>query len=115
MKKESLCPPNINKNELFELQELCGHHRVKHLYFFGSILTPDFHADSDIDLLVSFEEMDILDYADNYFAFLEALQKFFKREVDLVIEKNISNPILLESILSIRQLAYEKEDTEVVA
>jgi predicted nucleotidyltransferase len=77
---------------------------------------PYFHADSDIDLLVSFEEMDILDYyADNYFAFLEALQKLFKREVDLVIEKNISNPILLESILSTRQLAYEKEDTEVVA
>jgi predicted nucleotidyltransferase len=37
------------------LSDLCRRHGVRRLAFFGSVLTPDFRADSDVDVLVEFE------------------------------------------------------------
>jgi predicted nucleotidyltransferase len=37
------------------IAEFCRRHRIKKLSVFGSILHPDFRADSDIDVLVEFE------------------------------------------------------------
>lgn len=39
-----------------KILELCKHYKVKTLYVFGSILTPRFRKDSDIDLLVRFKK-----------------------------------------------------------
>jgi len=39
-----------------ELAELCRRHRVRRLSFFGSVLRDDFGPDSDIDVLVEFEQ-----------------------------------------------------------
>ena len=38
-----------------ELAELCRRWKVRELALFGSVLREDFSADSDVDLLVSFE------------------------------------------------------------
>jgi predicted nucleotidyltransferase len=46
---------------------LCKTHNVKRLYAFGSILTDQFNEESDIDLIVDFNDIELLDYADNYF------------------------------------------------
>lgn len=35
--------------------EFCRRHRIRKLALFGSVLRPDFRADSDIDVLVEFE------------------------------------------------------------
>lgn len=59
--------------------------------------------------------MDLLEYADNFFDFLDELRKAVNREVDLVIEKDLSNPILIEEINANKALIYEQEDSEVVA
>lgn len=53
--------PDINK--------LCETHKVKSLYAFGSVLTDNFNKESDIDLIVDFSNIDVEDYADNYFDF----------------------------------------------
>lgn len=37
------------------IEEFCRNHHVKKLALFGSVLRDDFHADSDIDVLVEFE------------------------------------------------------------
>jgi predicted nucleotidyltransferase len=37
------------------LTEFCSKHHIRRLSLFGSILTEDFHPDSDIDVLVEFE------------------------------------------------------------
>jgi len=37
------------------LRALCSRWRIRRLAVFGSVLTPDFGPDSDIDLLVEFE------------------------------------------------------------
>jgi predicted nucleotidyltransferase len=47
-----------------EINTLCANHRVKSLYAFGSVLTPNFNTKSDIDLIVDFKEIDVKDYAE---------------------------------------------------
>jgi predicted nucleotidyltransferase len=54
---------------------------------------------SDIDLLVQFsEDIQILDYADNYFSLLENLEKLLNKKIDLVSIKSLKNPILIKEI-----------------
>ena len=60
----------------------------------------------DIDLLVDFKDVDLYSYADNYFDLKDALEKIFKRDVDLLEDKAIKNPYLRQSIDSSKQLIY---------
>ena len=58
----------IEKN-IDKIIALCRKYKVAKLWVFGSILTPRFDDESDVDLLVDFDEqhIDLLDYADNFF------------------------------------------------
>jgi len=89
------------------IQTLCASHQVKRLYAFGSVLTDDFNEDSNIDLIVDFDTMDILAYADNYFELKFALQSVFNRPIDLLEEQALKNPYFKESISRDRKLVYE--------
>ena len=95
----------IEKN-IDTLIGLCKRHKVKELYIFGSILTPKFNDSSDVDFLVQFDNVDILEYADNYFDLKYLLENLFKRDVDLLEDKAINNPYLRQSIDSRKQLIY---------
>ena len=75
-----------------QINELCVSHKVKSLYAFGSVLTDDFNSNSDIDLIVDFKEIDVVDYADNYFDLKFSLQDIFNRSVDLLEEQALKNP-----------------------
>jgi len=79
---------------------------VKQLYAFGSVLTDKFNTNSDIDLIVDFLQLDLLEYADNYFDLKFALEKVFKRKIDLLEEKAIRNPFFKQAIKEQRQLLY---------
>ena len=64
---------------------LCQKYKVKNLYVFGSILTPKFNDESDVDLLVNFSnDLDYLSYADNILDLYADLKDLFGRNVDLV-------------------------------
>ena len=63
------------------------------MYAFGSVLTPNFNTNSDVDLIVDFKDIDVKDYADNYFDFKFTLQDIFKRKVDLLGRDRICNNI----------------------
>ena len=52
-----------------KITALCKQHRVQRLYVFGSILTPRFTSDSDIDFLVHFNTSGITDYVTKFFSF----------------------------------------------
>lgn len=97
----NLISRNINK-----IHALCVKHKVAKLFVFGSVLTDKFKKDSDIDLIVDFENVDLYNYADNYFDFKLSLEDLFKREVDLLEDKAIKNPYLRESVDSTKQLIY---------
>lgn len=72
---------------------LCKKYKVAKLWVFGSILTPRFNDNSDIDFLVDFDEnnIDLLDYADNYFNFIHEIESLMGRKVDMVVNKSIKN------------------------
>ena len=69
-------------------------------------MTDDFNKESDIDLIVDFSDIDIEDYADNYFDFKFALEELLKRRVDLLEEKAIKNPYFRQSVNVQRKLVY---------
>ncbi|MDO5106107.1 nucleotidyltransferase family protein [Capnocytophaga sp.] len=88
---------------------VCKKHKVSTLYAFGSVVGDDFSLQSsDIDLLVEFQPIDLLDYANNYFDLLFVLQGIFNRKVDLVTEKSLKNPYFIEEINKTKQLIYAK-------
>jgi len=89
-----------------QINELCVNHKVKSLYAFGSILTADFNNKSDIDLIVDFKEMDVADYADNYFDLKFSLQNIFNRSVDLLEEQAIKNPYFKQALNQKKELVY---------
>ncbi len=92
---------NIDK-----IKALCDQHKVTRLFVFGSVLTEKFERTSDIDFIVNFSEVDLYDYADNYFDLKNSLEHLLNREVDLLEDKAIKNPYLRESIDSSKQLIY---------
>ncbi len=89
-----------------DIAKLCETHKVKSLYAFGSVLTSNFTNNSDIDLIVDFANMEVEDYADNYFEFKFSLQDILKRPIDLLEEKAIKNPYFRQTVNQQRQLVY---------
>lgn len=89
-----------------DIIKLCETHKVKSLYAFGSVLTDNFNNESDIDLIVDFSDIEVEDYADNYFDFKFSLQDILKRPIDLLEEKAIKNPYFRQSVNQKRQLVY---------
>ncbi|WP_445749454.1 nucleotidyltransferase family protein [Polaribacter sp.] len=89
-----------------EINKLCKSHKVKSLYAFGSVLTDKFNYESDIDLIVDFQQIDILDYGDNYYNLKFSLEDMFKRNVDLLEEKAIRNPYFLETLNQSKKMIY---------
>ena len=89
-----------------EIHILCEQYKVRRLYVFGSVLTDRFKKDSDVDLIVDFEPLDINHYADNYFDFKFALEDTLHRPIDLLEEKAIRNPYFRKAIERQRQLIY---------
>jgi len=100
------------QKKLGEIISACKQHHVETVSLFGSAAHDSMHEDSDIDLLVVFsDDIDVLEYADNYFSLLEKLQAILNRKVDLVTSRSIKNPVLKEEIeLSRYLLAIEGED-----
>lgn len=91
-----------------KLIELCKKFHVSKLWVFGSILTPRFNEESDVDFSVKFNKEEILleDYADNYFDLLESLQTLFCRKVDLVCNDSVKNPVFKKELDYSKVLIY---------
>jgi len=89
-----------------EIELLCKTHKVKSLYAFGSVLTDSFNEQSDVDLVVDFANVELENYADNYYDFKFSLEDIIQKPIDLLEEKAIKNPYFRESINQQRQLIY---------
>lgn len=97
---------SILERNIDKIQDLCDRHKVAHLFAFGSVLTDKFRPDSDIDFIVDFSDVKLLEYADNYFDFKYSLEGLLKRNVDLLEDKAIRNPFLRKSIDASKMLIY---------
>lgn len=97
---------NILHSNIVQISGLCKKHKVDKLYAFGSVGTEQFNDQSDIDLIVKFRNIDLLEYADNYFDLKFSLENLFKKDVDLLEDQAISNPYLRKSIDATKMLVY---------
>jgi predicted nucleotidyltransferase len=96
------------KKYLKDIALLCSRYKVNKLYAFGSILTTNYKANSDVDFIVDFQPLDILQYADNYYDLKFDLENVLNRRVDLLEEKTIKNPFFQQVVNNKRQLVYER-------
>jgi len=72
--------PRIEVNK-HEIELFCRRHRIRRLALFGSVLRDDFSPDSDVDVLVEFEDGHVPGLA--FFAMEAELSKILGRKVDL--------------------------------
>lgn len=96
----------IIDSNIDNLKKLCVQYNVEKMYLFGSSLKSSFNEKSDIDLLVKFKQIELSKYFDNYINFKEKLESLFGREVDLIEEQTLKNPILIKSIDNSKELIY---------
>jgi len=89
-------------DKIIEFVALCKKHCVKSISLFGSAAKNEINEineHSDIDFLVEFsDDLQLLDYADNYFSLIEGLELITGRKIDLLTVKSLKNPILKEEI-----------------
>jgi predicted nucleotidyltransferase len=87
------------------IADLCRRWRIHELSLFGSVLRDDFHSESDVDVLVSFDSnapwslWDLLDLR-------KELGDLFGRDIDLVEERSLINPYRRRSILRDKRVIY---------
>jgi len=87
----------VQKNNA-ELMRLCRKYNVKSLSVFGSAAKGKLSRESDIDFFVEFNDRDPVAYADNYFNLKFKLQDLFNRPIDLIEQRALLNPIVLQAI-----------------
>ncbi len=95
----------IDKN-ITKIEALCHQYKVAQLFVYGSVLSNKFKKSSDVDFVVDFSNVNLYDYADNYFDFKISLEKLLNRPVDLLENKAIKNPFLKQSIDESKRLIY---------
>jgi len=97
---------NFLESYISQIQYLCSQHKVRSLFAFGSVISGSFSSNSDIDMIVDFEEQNPLEYSENYFQLKFQLQDLLKRPVDLLEKKALHNPFLLNKIESTKIPVY---------
>lgn len=96
----------IISDKVEELKKLCNAYSVKSMYAFGSVCTDRFNDKSDIDFLISFDNLSIEQYTDNYFDLHYKLENLFNRKIDLLTDKSLSNPYFITGVEQTKKLIY---------
>jgi predicted nucleotidyltransferase len=87
------------EEKLPQIRKIFSKNGAKSAFLFGSAATNKFHVNSDVDFLFSFpNDLDYEIYSDNYFKILDELKQLLNKNIDLVAEKTLKNPFLIESI-----------------
>jgi len=97
---------HIENPKIDQIRELCKENRVKTLFAFGSVTRDDFNADSDIDLVVDFEEKDPFIYSDLYLNLKSKLEDILNRQIDLLEERAIKNRFFKQQLESTKVPLY---------
>ena len=96
------------ENSKEDVKRICKNLKVQRLYAFGSAVSGHFRDDSDIDFLIAFpDSLSVEEYTQNYFSLHYQFRDLFHREIDIITERSLSNPYLIESINESKALIYE--------
>jgi predicted nucleotidyltransferase len=91
-----------------QIAGICRKFNVMRLWAFGSVLTPRFNAESDIDLLVDFDKSKISleNYSSNFFGFQFELESLFNRRVDITENSAVKNLYFRQELDETKSLIY---------
>ena len=96
------------QNKIPSIVALMKKHKVKRAYAFGSVVKGDFNKDSDIDILIAFEDnLDPVEYGQHYFDLADQLEELLQRPVDLITEASLKNPYFIKSLNETKISLYE--------
>ncbi len=73
-----------------KITEFCRRNRIRRLALFGSVLRPDFTAESDVDILVEFQPGTSVGFFELYDMEEELSAAFGGRKVDLNTPQSLS-------------------------
>jgi len=89
-----------------DIVQICEKYHLTELSIFGSAIRDDFKEDSDVDILVVWDNYlkknqpwDFIDIRDDF-------ERLLNREVDIVDKDGIQNPIRRNMILSSYEVVY---------
>jgi predicted nucleotidyltransferase len=88
-----------------DLAELCQRWKISELSVFGSIASDHFTAESDVDVLVTFDPSATWNLWDLSGLRLE-LEKRIGRHIDLLEADAIRNPFIRKEVISTKQVLY---------
>lgn len=92
-----------------QIEKICQQNQIQELAIFGSILRQDFHPDSDIDLLVTFDPQAKISLMD-LVRIQQHLEDLTGRKIDLIEKRSIENShnwIRRQNILETAKTIYE--------
>jgi len=89
------------------LAEICLKYHIRKLALFGSVLRDDFHPESDVDILLEFEQGHTPDFFRLYDIEQEFSELFGGRAIDLVTFRGL-NRHLRKSVLETAVTLYEQ-------
>jgi predicted nucleotidyltransferase len=88
-----------------EIAAFCEKHHIVRMWLFGSVLSPDFDDDSDIDVLVEFDSDHVPGLA--YFGMPDELSAILGRPVDFGTPDGLSQYIQ-QQVMNSAQVVYER-------
>jgi predicted nucleotidyltransferase len=88
------------------INRFCRKWKIAELSLFGSVLRPDeFREDSDVDVMVTFDQnarWTLFDFVDMQ----DELTQLFGRKADLLSKRALKNPFRRQAILSTARVLY---------
>ena len=88
-----------------QIEAFCRKWKIREFALFGSVLRDDFRPDSDVDVLVEFEEGFHPGFR-GWNRMVEELEALFGRTVDLVRKELVVNPYRRRHILANDQVLH---------
>ena len=99
----------ISKNKK-RIEVLMQSKKVRYAFVFGSACTNRFNENSDVDILIEFQEdVEPLERGELWFELYDALLQIFKRDVDLLTTNQLKNPYFIADINKTKKLIYERK------
>ena len=86
-----------------KIAEFCRRHHIRRLALFGSVLRDDFEPDSDVDVLVEFEEGHVPGLA--FFSMEKELSEILRHKVDLNTPQFLS-PYFRDQVMAEAEAQY---------
>ena len=101
----SISPIDAYPMPLEQIQAFCRKYGVAEFSLFGSILREDFGPDSDVDVMLAFQDGYGFTF-ENTPDIQDDLERVFLRPVDVIEKGCIRNPLRRQSIMSSYQVVY---------